>query len=102
MIVTTLTANAAPVPLIGQNTDAGPNRVLYVSNNGTNAATLLCDGGPQSALNGSSGIPLAAGVTQRFGATNAGDQDGNQAVYGFSTAGTTITVNSIVGKKTFP
>lgn len=102
MIVTSITAAAAPVCVIPQNENSGPNRTLYVSNNGAGLATLLVDGGPQSALGALAGIPLASGVTMRFGSTNAGDQDGNQAVWVFSTPGTTITVNSIVGKKTFP
>lgn len=100
MIVTPVVA--APICIIPQNEESGPNRVLYVSNNGTNAATLLVDSGPQSALTASTGIPLVGGVTLRFGSTNAGDQDGNQAVYAFSLLGTTISVNAIVGKKTFP
>lgn len=98
MIVTSV--GAAPVPVIPQNLVSDTNRTLYVTNNGVSVATLLVDGGPQVALNGSTGIPLAVGATQRFGPTNIGDQDGNQAIYAFSTGGTVISVNAIVSKKT--
>lgn len=94
---------AVATPVIGQNTESGQNRVLYISNAVAGAAaTLMVDSGNQALLGVAAGIPLAPGATMRFGSTNAGDQDGNQAIYVFSTAGTTITVNSVVGKKTLP
>lgn len=98
MIVTSV--GASPVPVIPQNTVSDTNRVLYVSNNGATVATLLVDGGPQSALTASTGIPIAVGATIRFGATNLGDQDGNQAIFAFSAGGTVISVNALVSKKT--
>lgn len=88
--------------LIGPTDEPRLNRVVYVTNNGSNPVNLLCDSSDQNALSGGSGIALAPGLTQRFGATCVGDNDGTNAIWGFSTAGTTVSVQAIKGRLSLP